>query len=164
MTDSPDLVVDDQLCFALYTASQAFGACYRSALAATGLTYSQYLVMMVLWEHDRTASDEPGSDEAGVSLKTLCERLQLDNGTLSPLVKRLEQHGLVVRSRSRTDERVLQIACSPRGRSLYQRAVAAQREVGEATGLSGAEVAALRDTLQTLAARMRTTAPEERAS
>jgi len=142
---APDLLLDEQLCFALYTASRAMTGRYRTALSATGLTYSQYLVMLVLWEHDRA-----DGDDHGISLKEVGERLRLDTGTLSPLVKRLEQNGLVTRTRFRADERVLHVACTQAGRDLYQRAVQAQAGVGAATGLSGAELTALRDTLTAL--------------
>ena len=147
---APDLLLDEQLCFALYTASRAITGRYRAALSATGLTYSQYLVMLVLWEHDRAA----GADAPGTSLKEVGERLRLDTGTLSPLVKRLEQNGLVTRTRFPADERVVHVACTQAGRDLYQRAAQAQAGVGEATGLSGAELAALRDTLTALTQRL----------
>ncbi|MBN9113684.1 MAG: MarR family transcriptional regulator [Pseudonocardia sp.] len=152
-----ELLLDDQLCFALYSASRAITGCYRAALAATGLTYSQYLVMLVLWEHDRAAGEQP----PGLSLKDLGERLSLDNGTLSPLVKRLAQLGLVTRQRSLADERVLLVACTPTGRDLYQDAVAAQASVVEATGMTVDSVTELRAALDTLTARLRDHAPSD---
>ncbi|GAY11318.1 MarR family winged helix-turn-helix transcriptional regulator [Pseudonocardia sp. N23] len=145
-----DLQLDDQLCFALYSASRAITGCYRAALSATGLTYSQYIVMLVLWEQDRTGDRTPG-----LSLKELGERLSLDNGTLSPLVKRLAQLGLVTRHRSLADERVLLVACTPAGRDLYRDAVTAQASVVEATGMTAAAAADLRDALETLTTRLR---------
>jgi DNA-binding MarR family transcriptional regulator len=156
MTDGPEpraeLLLDDQLCFALYSASRAITGCYRAALAATGLTYSQYLVMLVLWELDR---DTAGNAAPGLSLKELGERLALDNGTLSPLVKRLAQLGLVTRQRSLADERVLLVACTPAGHDLYQEAVAAQASVAEATGMSAASAVELRSALEALTTRLR---------
>lgn len=148
-----ELLVEDQLCFALYSASRAITSCYRAALTATGLTYSQYLVMLVLWEEDRTGA--AGASGSGLSLKAVGERLDLDNGTLSPLVKRLAAMGLVARRRSGTDERLLEVACTPAGSALYPRAVAAQAAVADATGMPRHEVAHLRETLLTLSSRLR---------
>ncbi|GEL24846.1 putative transcriptional regulator, MarR family protein [Pseudonocardia sulfidoxydans NBRC 16205] len=155
MTES-GLLLDDQLCFALYSASRAITGCYRAALSATGLTYSQYIVMLVLWEHDRTAA---GDQAPGLSLRDLGERLSLDNGTLSPLVKRLAQLGLVTRQRSLADERVLLVACTPAGRDLYQDAVAAQASVVEATGMTADSADELRAALDALTARLRDHTP-----
>lgn len=151
----PDLLLDDQLCFTLYTASRAFTGCYRAALAATGLTYSQYLVMLVLWEEDRV---RPAG--SGLSLKAVGERLSLDNGTLSPLVKRLQGLGLVTRRRSHTDERLLEVACTPAGRALYRETVLAQAAVAEATGLAPAELAELLAVLRTVTHRLRSHAQD----
>ncbi|ODU04742.1 MAG: hypothetical protein ABS81_09205 [Pseudonocardia sp. SCN 72-86] len=151
MTES-ELLLDDQLCFALYSASRAITGCYRAALSATGLTYSQYIVMLVLWERDRAAVGDPAP---GLSLKELGERLSLDNGTLSPLVKRLAQLGLVTRQRSAADERVLLVACAPAGRDLYRDAVAAQASVVEATGMTAASATELRAALDTLTTHLR---------
>lgn len=142
------LLVDEQLCFALHNASRAVTSCYRAVLAATGLTYSQYLVMLVLWEADRGRA-------GSMSLKAVGERLAFDNGTLSPLVKRLAALGLVTRGRSGADERLLEVACTPAGRVLYQDAVAAQAAVADAIGLAPAELAQLRTTLRELTARLR---------
>jgi DNA-binding MarR family transcriptional regulator len=100
------LTLDVMPCFALYSAANAVTRFYRKALAETGLTYPQYLVMMVLWE------------TKGVTMKVLGERLGLDSNTLTPLVKKLEQRGLVTRARSREDERLLDIAPTDAGMSL----------------------------------------------
>lgn len=147
-----ELLLDDQLCFALYSASRAITGCYRAALSATGLTYSQYIVMLVLWERDRAVGGDPAT---GLSLKELGERLSLDNGTLSPLVKRLAQLGLVTRHRSLADERVLLVACTEAGRALYADAVAAQASVVDATGMTAASAAELRAALDTLTTHLR---------
>ena len=141
----PDFVLDEQLCFALHTASRAMTGCYRPLLDSIGLTYSQYAVMLVLWEHE------------SVSLGTLCARVQLDTGTLSPLLKRLEAEGLLVRRRRAEDERTVQLTLTERGRALRAEAAAIQARVQEAIGLRPAELAAMRDHLQVLAARLRAT-------
>jgi DNA-binding MarR family transcriptional regulator len=119
--------------------------CYRPLLDSIGLTYSQYAVMLVLWELE------------SVSLGTLCARVQLDTGTLSPLLKRLEAEGLLVRRRRAEDERTVQLTLTERGRALRAEAAAIQARVQEAIGLRPAELAAMRDDLQALAARLRAT-------
>jgi DNA-binding MarR family transcriptional regulator len=100
------LTLDVMPCFALYSAANAVTRFYRKALAETGLTYPQYLVMMVVWE------------TKGVTMKALGERLSLDSNTLTPLVKKLEARGLVTRARSREDERLLDIAPTDAGMAL----------------------------------------------
>ncbi len=139
----PDFVLDEQLCFALHTASRAMTGCYRPLLDGIGLTYSQYAVMLVLWEQD------------SIPLGTLCAALQLDTGTLSPLLKRLEAEGLLVRRRRVEDERTVQLTLTERGRELRGEAAAIQARVQDATGLSPADLARLRDDLHALAARLR---------
>jgi MarR family transcriptional regulator, organic hydroperoxide resistance regulator len=134
----PDFVLDEQLCFALHSASRAMTNCYRPLLDDIGLTYSQYAVMLVLWEHE------------SVTLGRLCTRLQLDTGTLSPLLKRLAAEGLLTRRRRAEDERTVQLTLTERGR-----AAPIQTRVQEATGLSAGELAALRDDLHGIAARLR---------
>ncbi|MDO6764994.1 MarR family winged helix-turn-helix transcriptional regulator [Agarivorans sp. 1_MG-2023] len=105
-----NLSLDKQLCFSLYSASNAMSRAYRPLLDKLDLTYLQYIVMMVLWEHD------------SVSVKSLGERVHLDSGTLTPLLKRLEAKGLVIRARSEHDERVRVISLSEQGVSLQQQA------------------------------------------
>ncbi|MGY5451155.1 MarR family winged helix-turn-helix transcriptional regulator [Agarivorans sp. MS3-6] len=104
------LRLDNQLCFSLYSASNAMGRAYRPLLDKLDLTYLQYIVMMVLWEHD------------SVSVKSLGERVHLDSGTLTPLLKRLEAKSLVLRARSEHDERVRVITLTPQGTALRQAA------------------------------------------
>ncbi|WP_298772644.1 MarR family winged helix-turn-helix transcriptional regulator [uncultured Shewanella sp.] len=94
ITNNEQLSLNNQICFSLYSASNAMIRAYRPLLDKLDLTYSQYLVMLVLWEHD------------GISVKTLGEKLHLDSGTLTPLLKRLEGKGLVSRGRSIEDERM----------------------------------------------------------
>ncbi|NMO92558.1 MarR family winged helix-turn-helix transcriptional regulator [Actinomycetospora sp. TBRC 11914] len=141
---SQPFTIDGQLCFALHSASRAMTACYRQGLEELGLTYSQYAVMLVLWQQD------------AVSMGSLCEQLHLDSGTLSPLLKRLEKQGRVTRRRRPEDERTLEIACTEQGRALRERARGVQRDVELATGMDGPEITALRDQLAGLAERLRT--------
>ncbi|MGV3527234.1 MAG: MarR family winged helix-turn-helix transcriptional regulator [Candidatus Sericytochromatia bacterium] len=100
------LLLEQQLCFALYHASRAFTRAYAPLLEPLGLTYPQYLVMLVLWEVQEA------------TVKQLGERLALDSGTLTPLLKRLEQRGLLTRQRDTADERVVRIALTPAGEAL----------------------------------------------
>ena len=110
-----NLKLDNQLCFALYALSRQVTARYRPLLDALGLTYPQYLVLLVLWEAQGNAP--PGSFE-GVTMKFLGERLLLDSGTLTPLVKRLEAAGLVERRRSAGDEREVRLSLTGEGLAL----------------------------------------------
>lgn len=136
MTDAPRL--DRQVCFALYSASRAATAVYRPVLEDLGLTYPQYLVMLVLWE----------SEPKGV--KELGEELGLDSGTLSPLLKRLEAMGFVERRRSGEDERRVAVHLTPTGRSLSSKASAIPRHLADAAGLTATELDQLRSTLERL--------------
>ncbi|NYT94378.1 MarR family winged helix-turn-helix transcriptional regulator [Salinispora sp. H7-4] len=136
MTD--DLVLRRQVCFALYTASRAMVDVYRPILAEFGLTYPQYLVLLVLWE---------GEQEQLPTVSGLGARLQLDSGTLSPLLKRLEAAGLVVRRRSTADERRVAVELTPAGRALRGRMADVPRQLAQATGLSADDLVVLRDTL-----------------
>ncbi|WP_433386612.1 MarR family winged helix-turn-helix transcriptional regulator [Micromonospora sp. KLBMP9576] len=134
MTDH--LVLRRQVCFALYSASRALTDVYRPVLDEFGLTYPQYLVLLVLWERD----DAPTVSELGTALR-------LDSGTLSPLLKRLEGAGLVVRTRSARDERRVEVGLTGDGRALRHRMGGVPERVARATGLTEAELVALRDTL-----------------
>ncbi|MVW77168.1 MarR family winged helix-turn-helix transcriptional regulator [Pseudomonas xionganensis] len=108
------LLLDNQLCFKLYAASRAIIRAYKPMLEQLGLTYPQYLAMLVLWEWQQSPPAQP-------TVKALGERLQLDSGTLTPLLKRLEQLGLLQRKRSAADERELQLCLSDAGRALRER-------------------------------------------
>ncbi|MDQ0634929.1 DNA-binding MarR family transcriptional regulator [Arthrobacter pascens] len=140
MTDAPRL--DRQVCFALYSASRAATAVYRPLLDELGLTYPQYLVMLVLWEEDPRG------------VKELGEELGLDSGTLSPLLKRLEALGLVERRRSGEDERRVAIHLTAAGRNLSSGATAIPQRLADAAGLSPAELEQLRTTLGRLTAAL----------
>ena len=104
------LALDNQVCFALYAANRAVTARYRPLLEELGLTYPQYLVMLVMWEADREGIQPRVSD--------LGARLRLDSGTLTPLLKRLEQRDLLQRSRFAEDERVVRLRLTDTGRAL----------------------------------------------
>jgi MarR family transcriptional regulator, organic hydroperoxide resistance regulator len=129
------LRLDNQLCFALYAASRAITSIYRPALDELGLTYPQYLVMLVLWERGET------------SVSGLGERLSLDSGTLTPLLKRMEKQGFVVRQRSANDERQVNISLTLAGARLKKRAVAVPHTLQCSLQLPAAKVSALRDEL-----------------
>lgn len=130
-----ELQLRNQVCFALYSASRAMTAVYRPLLERLGLTYPQFLVLLVLWESDGRTVSELGT------------ALQLDSGTLSPLVKRLETENLVVRRRDTADERRVLVHLTDAGSALRGEARAIPCQVAEASGLSNAELVALRDTL-----------------
>ncbi|MET7961916.1 MarR family transcriptional regulator [Micromonospora zamorensis] len=135
MTD--DLLLRRQVCFALYAASRSLTDVYRPILDEFGLTYPQYLVLLVLWERP---DDAPTVSELGAELR-------LDSGTLSPLLKRLEGAGLVVRRRSARDERRVEVGLTEQGRALREQLCDVPLRIALATGLGIDELVALRDTL-----------------
>lgn len=129
MTKKPvSLRLDDQLCFGLYSASRAVTGLYRTLLEDLDLTYPQYLVMLALWERDERLVKELGT------------ALNLDSGTLSPLLKRLESAGLVRRRRRADDERSVDITLTEQGRAMRSRAEGIPDVVAEAMGLDPAEL------------------------
>lgn len=137
------LKLDNQLCFALHAASRCMTAAYQPLLERFGITYPQYLVMLVLWEED------------GARVSRIGERLMLDSATLTPLLKRLETRGLVERRRSSDDERVVQIFLTAEGRRLERQAAAMPRLAFERIGLPLDELERLRANLQSLARTLR---------
>ncbi|MDX3800668.1 MarR family transcriptional regulator [Streptomyces sp. AK04-3B] len=140
------LLLDEQLCFALYAAQRAVTAAYRPLLDELGLTYPQYLVLLVLWERGETR------------VKDLASALRLDYGTMSPLLKRLEAAGLVRRERAAHDERSVLVACTGPGEELRRRAERVPEALLASTGLETAEIARLREELWGLAERAHPTA------
>ncbi len=136
------LRLDQQICFALHAATRAFGGLYRTALRDLGLTYPQYLVMLVLWEHGE------------LPVKQIGAHLRLDSGTLSPLLKRLEAAGLVRRERSAADERSVTVHLTDAGAALRTSAEEVPRRIAAATGLPLAELADLRGRLTALTASL----------
>lgn len=135
--------LDEQLCFALYAASRAMVSCYRPQLDALGITYPQYLVMLVLWEREEATVTSIGT------------ALQLETGTLSPLLKRLETAGFVHRRRQEIDERSVLVSLTDAGRALRADVPDIQHHVRDSTGLSHAEIDGIRATLQELTTRLR---------
>jgi DNA-binding MarR family transcriptional regulator len=149
MAAAPDRQrLDQQLCFALYSASRAVIRAYAPLLAPLGLTYPQYLAMLALWGED------------GVSVKRLGEQLGLDSATLTPLLKRLEQQGMVERRRDDRDERVVRIHLTAPGRGLRARARHVPSELACRVGYDTGDRAALgrlvrlREELNTLTRRL----------
>ncbi|MFC8200744.1 MarR family winged helix-turn-helix transcriptional regulator [Streptomyces sp. NPDC060006] len=136
--DEDFLRLDQQICFSLNAASRAFGGVYRVVLKDLGLTYPQYLVMLVLWEHGE------------LPVKQVGEHLRLDSGTLSPLLKRLEAAGLVRRERSARDERSVVVGLTDEGAALREQALRVPRRIAAATGFDLAEILELRTRLDKL--------------
>jgi len=143
------LRLDQQICFSLNAASRAFGGVYRVLLKDLGLTYPQYLVMLVLWEHGE------------LPVKKLGEHLRLDSGTLSPLLKRLETAGLVRRERSARDERSVEVRLTDEGVALRERALDVPRRILGATGFDIDEIRALRARLDELTGALDSAALEQ---
>jgi DNA-binding MarR family transcriptional regulator len=136
------LRLDNQICFAVYSAAHAFNRVYKPLLDRLGLTYPQYLVMLVLWERD------------GVAVKEIGERLHLDSGTLTPLLKRLEQAGMIRRTRSREDERQVMIDLTSEGQALKDKARAVPPSILAASQCSVAELTAVKDEIVALRDRL----------
>jgi DNA-binding MarR family transcriptional regulator len=136
------LALDRQLCFALYAASLAMTKLYKPLLDPLHLTYPQYLVMLVLWAED------------GLTVSQVGEKLSLDSGTLTPLLKRLESQGLVQRLRDAADERRVRLQLTPAGRALKARAAKVPQAVVRATGCSLEELASLTRRLTELRERL----------
>lgn len=145
-TPNPAQLLDNQLCFSLYSASLAMTKLYKPLLDALELTYPQYLVMLVLWESD------------GPSVSALGERLSLDSGTLTPLLKRMEGAGWLARQRSSEDERRVHVWLTPAGRQLQARAAHIPGCVLERSGLQLNELIALNQQIRQLRGAMLTSA------
>jgi len=134
--------LDEQLCFDLYAASRAVTAAYRPALTQLGITYPQYLVLIVLWEHEScTVSD-------------LAAQLRLDHGTLTPLLKRMEAGGLVERRRDNADERFVVVSLAGKGEALRRHAEEIHCDMVDQLGLGRQEFEELQETLRVLTARV----------
>jgi len=140
-SDAP-LQLGNQICFAIYSAAHAFNRVYKPLLDRLGLTYPQYLVMLVLWEQD------------GVTVKEIGQRLHLDSGTLTPLLKRLEAAQLLKRARDTEDERQVLISLTPQGLALKDRARAVPQAILAASACSVGELSAIRNELVALRDRL----------
>ena len=143
MAEYKNLQLDKQLCFALYAATHAITRAYRSRLGKVGLTYPQYLVMLVLWETD------------GLPVNHLADKLYLDSGTLTPLLKRLEKIGFIARQRDSDDERVVNVRLTQVGSNLKHEVATMQQSVACQTGLSSTEFVELRAALHRLTETIR---------
>ena len=142
LTTDAALLLDNQLCFALYSTSLAMTKLYKPLLEEMGLTYPQYLVMLVLWEQDDMAVSELGS------------RLYLDSGTLTPLLKRMEVAGVLTRRRSTDDERRVHIVLTEAGRKLKSRAARIPGCVLQAAQCPLPELVSLTQQVQALRERL----------
>ena len=138
MAQADPLKLDSMLCFAVYAAEHAFTRFYKPRLEALELTYPQYLVFLVLWETD------------GITVKALGDKLFLDSGTITPLVKRLEARGLLRRERDKQDERQVRIYLTEEGRALREKALTVPLAVGKALGGDGEAAGMLRESLHRL--------------
>ncbi|GFE13219.1 MarR family transcriptional regulator [Streptomyces glebosus] len=136
------LPLEDHFCFTLYAASRAVTNAYRPLLDELGLTYPQYLVMVVLWQHGTA------------SVKDLVAALQLDYGTVTPLIKRLEANGLLRRQRRADDERVVEVALTPQGTALSQNIRAVPLAVGDTMGLTPEEFTTAQSLLRRVTANV----------
>ena len=132
------LLLGNQICFAVYSTAHAFNRVYKPLLDKLGLTYPQYLVMMVLWERD------------GVPVKDIGEKLFLDSGTLTPLLKRMETADLIKRTRSTQDERQVLIALTPHGHGLREKAKAVPQGILASSACSVGELFAMKNELVAL--------------
>lgn len=137
------VVLEDQLCFSLYTSALAMMQVYKPLLERIGLTYPQFLVMTSLWQAD------------AVSVKQLAERLRQDSGSLTPLIKRLEAAGYLKRDRDPRDERNLCITLTPEGRALQAQGRAVSQQFASACHLPAGEAQQMRDNLCALETRLR---------
>jgi DNA-binding MarR family transcriptional regulator len=142
------LRLDNQICFALYSTAHAFNRVYKPLLDRLRLTYPQYLVMLVLWERDR------------VPVRDVGERLFLDSGTLTPLLKRLESAGFIKRSRSTEDERQVLIALTPHGQALREKARAVPQSILAASACSLSELSAMKNQIVALRDRLNASVEE----
>jgi DNA-binding MarR family transcriptional regulator len=138
MSKLDTVILEKQLCFAVYSASHAFTRAYRSLLEPLGLTYPQYLVLLVLWERN------------GMRVKEIGARLFLDSGTLTPLLKRLEAIGYVRRVRDANDERQVSIMLTPAGQALEEQAASIPPDLHCMIGAPGDEIGALADQIAKL--------------
>ena len=131
MSEYDPLKLDNQLCFPLYVASREVIRLYTPHLSALDLTYTQYIAMMALWE------------KKSLPVKALCERLYLDTGTLTPLLKSMEQKGLITRRRSETDERSVTVTLTDKGAALHEQALRVPEKVGSCIPLAPEDTAKL---------------------
>ena len=138
--DAPPL--SEQLCFDLYAVSRAVTSAYRPVLRDLGLTYPQYLVLIVLWERETC------------TMRELADSLRLDHGTLTPLLRRMEVNGFIARRRDNADERFVEISLTAKGDAMRTHATRIQCDMKDAMGLDADDFSKLQSTLQTLTANV----------
>jgi len=139
---NPLLKLDNQLCFSVYALSRLITKAYQPLLDTLGVTYPQYLVLLLLWEHE------------SLTVKELGEKLLLDSGTLTPLLKRMEQRGWLSRRRATHDERSVIITLQPAGRALEQQAQEIPTKLGSCFDMSAEQIGELRQHLQPLITKL----------
>ena len=142
-TKTPALPVAEMICFSLYSATHAMQHAYKPLLEALGLTYPQYLVLVALWAED------------GQTVGQLGQALQLESNTLTPLLKRMQAQGLVLRARDSRDERQVRVRLTEAGREMQDRAAAIPGCILERSGMTLAALTALRDQVNTLRDQLR---------
>lgn len=142
MENKKPLELGNQLCFPIYVIAKEIISLYRPFLDELGITYSQYLVMMVLWEED------------GLTVNQIGDKLYLDSGTLTPLLKKLESKGFVIRKRKKEDERVVQVFLSDQGRSLQQNACEIPLKMQEKLDLTKDDLLELKETVQKILSKI----------
>lgn len=142
MSENAAPTLDNMLCFAVYAASHAFTRFYKPRLDAFDLTYPQYLAFLVLWEKD------------DITVKALGERLFLDSGTITPMIKRLEGRGLVSRHRDEADERQVRIRLTQEGKALQHKAMEVPLAAAKGTGMELEAMVAMKQELLALRARL----------
>lgn len=152
MSQFENLKLDRQLCFALYSATNNITRMYRGLLDNYDLTYPQYLVLLVLWEKD------------GIAIKEVMKRLNLDSGTLSPIIKRLQNAGLVEKQRTDKDERIVRLLLTDKAKNLEPMIADVQHQVACQTELSSEEFFELLDRLNKLAASLNRTEAKQSAA
>ncbi|NIE98151.1 MarR family transcriptional regulator [Acinetobacter sp. C26M] len=140
--EHPQLLLDNQLCFLIYSTNLALNQVYRQLLTPLGLTYPQYLVMLVLWEKDQLTVSDIG------------ERLFLESSTLTPLLKKLEAAGLITRQRSNKDERQVIITLTTQGQALQLQAIDIPNQLAQAASCSSTALLTLKDQLSELRANL----------
>lgn len=140
-----NLQLDRQLCFAMYSATHAMTRSYKRALAVVGLTYPQYLVMLVLWEHD------------GMGVAEIAAMLELDTPSVTPVIRRLESAELLTRMRVPGDGRMSSMKVAPKGWKIQKQVAGIQMEMACRTGLGSAEFDGLKASLREVSVRLRQT-------
>lgn len=152
MSQAPPLPLDSQLCFSIYSTSLAIQRIYKPMLDELGVTYTQYLALSALWEKD------------GLTISVIGDRLALEPSTITPAVKRLEAAGFVVRQRNASDERLVEVHLTEKGRSLHARTGCLTDALLKHSGFAAQEMIALNRKIQLLCDGMRKAAEEADAS